>query len=53
MSTESDFARTFPPWKNGTKASGVPVCWQIIAGHFEETFIRQNVAESHPLLLFK
>jgi hypothetical protein len=33
-------------------ASGVPVCWLIIAGHLEETFHRQNTAGSHPLLLF-
>ena len=49
MSTESDFTRTFPPWENGTKASGVPLCWLIIAGHLEETFHRQN----YPLLLFR
>jgi hypothetical protein len=34
-STESDFTRTFPPWKNDTKASGVPACWLIIAGHLD------------------
>jgi hypothetical protein len=50
MSTESDISRTFPPCKSGTKASGVPVCWLIIAGHLEETFHRENIAESHPLL---
>ena len=50
--TESDFTRTFPPWKSDTKASGVPVCWLSIAGHLEETFHRQNVADSQPLLLF-
>jgi len=38
--------------EKGTKASGVPVCWLIIAGHLEETVHRQNIAESHPLLLF-
>jgi hypothetical protein len=27
MITNSDFTRTFPPWKSSTKASGVPVCW--------------------------
>jgi hypothetical protein len=52
MSTESDFTRTFPPRKSGTKASAVPVCWLIIAGHLEETFYWQNIAENHPLLLF-
>ena len=52
-SMESDFTRTFPPWKSNTKASGVPVCWQIIAGHLEDTFHRQNVAVSRPLLLFR
>jgi len=29
----SDFNRTFPSWKSGTKASRVPVCWLIIARH--------------------
>jgi hypothetical protein len=53
MSTENDFTRTFPPWKSGTKSSGVPVCWLIIAGHLEETFHRQNIAENESLLLFK
>jgi len=50
--TESDFTRTFPTWKSGTKASGVPVCRMIIAGHLEEMFHRPNVGESLPLLLF-
>jgi hypothetical protein len=50
---DSDFTRKCPPWKNGTNASGVPVCWLIIAEHLEETFNRQNIAESHPLLLFR
>jgi hypothetical protein len=45
----SDVTRTFPPWKSGTK---VPACWLIIAGHLEEMFHRQNIAESHPLLPF-
>jgi hypothetical protein len=27
----SDFTKTFPPPKSSTKASGVPVCWLIIA----------------------
>jgi hypothetical protein len=35
------------------QASGVPVCWLITAGHLEETFHRQNIAESHPLLRFR
>jgi hypothetical protein len=35
MRKGSDFNRTFPPWKNGTKASGVPVYRLIIAGHLE------------------
>jgi hypothetical protein len=52
MSMESDFIRTFPPWKRGTKASGIPVCWLMIVGHLEETFHRQNVAENRPLLFF-
>jgi len=52
MSTESGFTRTFPPWKSGTKESGVPVCSLVIAGHLDETFRRQNIAESYPLLLF-
>ena len=43
MRTESGFTRKFPPWKNGTKVSGVPVCWLIIAGHLKQTFHRQNV----------
>jgi hypothetical protein len=49
MSTKSDVTRTFPPCQSGTKASAVPVCWLIIAGHLEETLHRQNAAESHPL----
>jgi hypothetical protein len=53
MSTESDFTRTFPPWKSGTLASGFPVFWLIIAGHLEGTFHRQNIAEDESLLLFK
>ena len=52
MSTESDFTRPFPPWKSGTKASGVAVFWLIIAGLLEETFSRQNTAEIDPLLLY-
>jgi hypothetical protein len=48
---ESDFTRIFPPWKSGTKASGVPVWWLIIAGHLERIFHRQNTAERDPLLL--
>jgi hypothetical protein len=51
MSMVSDFTRTFPPRKSGTKTSAVPVCWLIIAGHLEETFHRQNIAEYDPLLL--
>jgi hypothetical protein len=51
MSTESDFTRTFPPWKGGSKASGVPVYWLIIAGHLEGTMHRPNIVESFPLLL--
>jgi len=38
--------------QSGTKARGVPVCWLIIAEHLEETFHRQNIAVSHPQLLF-
>jgi hypothetical protein len=43
--------------KNKTKnklqrtASGVPVCWIIVAGHLEETFRKQNRAETYSLLL--
>jgi hypothetical protein len=51
--TESDFTRVFPPRKNSTKASGVQVGWLIITGHLEETFHGQNIAENHPLLLFR
>jgi hypothetical protein len=51
ISTKSDFTRTFPPWKSDTKVNEVPVYWLIIAGHIEEKFHRQNIAESHPLLL--
>jgi len=51
-SIESNSTRTFPPWKSSTKASGVPVCWLIIAGNLEEMFHRQSVAESHPLVFF-
>ena len=49
----SGFTRTSPPRKCGTMASGVPVCWLITAGHLEQTFHMQNIAESHPLLLFR
>ena len=42
--TNSDFSRTFPPRKSGTKGSGVAVCWLIIDGHFEQKFHRQNIA---------
>jgi hypothetical protein len=38
--------------ESGAKASGVPVCWLITAGHLEETTFRQNIAESRPLLFF-
>jgi hypothetical protein len=48
----SDVTRTFPPWKSSTKVTEVPVCWLIIARHLEGTFHRQNIAESHLLLLF-
>jgi hypothetical protein len=49
----TDFTRKFPPRKINSKASGVPVCWLIIAGYLEGTFHRQNIAESQPLLLFR
>jgi hypothetical protein len=49
----NDFTRKFPPRKSSTKASGVPVRWLITAGHLEQIFHRQNIAESHPLLLFR
>jgi len=48
---DSDFVRAFPPWKSGTEASAFPVCWRITAGHLEEMFHGQNIAESDPLLL--
>jgi hypothetical protein len=48
-----DFTRKFPPWKSGIKASKVPSCWLNTAGHLEEKFHRQNVAESHQLLFFR
>jgi hypothetical protein len=51
--TDSNFIRIFPPWKSGSKVSGVPVGWLFIAEHVEETFHRQNIAGSHPLLLFR
>jgi len=49
MSTDRDFTRIFPPWESGTRASGVPECCLIIAGHLEGMFYRQNiiVAESY------
>jgi hypothetical protein len=53
MITNNDFTRTIPPWKSGTKASGVPKCWVIIVGQLEEMFHRQNIPESHPVLLFR
>ena len=52
MSTDRYFTRIFPPLKSGTKAGGGPVCRLIIAGHLEGMFYRQNIAESHSLLLF-
>ena len=52
MNMGSNFTRMFPPWKCGTKASGVPTWWLNIAGHLEETFHGQNIGESHPLLIF-
>jgi hypothetical protein len=51
MSTESDFSRKFSLRKSGTKANGILVFWLTIAGHFEETFRRQNIAESDPLFV--
>jgi hypothetical protein len=48
----SDLTSIFPPWKSGTTASGNPVRWLIIAGHLEETFLKQNAAERCPLLVF-
>jgi hypothetical protein len=36
MSKGSDFTKIFPPWKSGKKATGVPVCRLIIAGHLRE-----------------
>jgi hypothetical protein len=53
MRTESDFARIFPSPKSGTKESGTPIRWLSTDGHFEEEFRRLNIAESHPLLLFR
>jgi hypothetical protein len=53
LNKQSDLTETFPPWKGGTKAYGVPVCWMIIDGPLEETYYRKNIAESHLLLLFK
>jgi hypothetical protein len=52
MSTESDFPSKFPLKKSSTKANGFLVFWLIIAGHLEEMFHRQNIAENHPLLFF-
>jgi hypothetical protein len=49
---ETDFTRTFPPWKSDTKVNEVPVYWLIIAGHIEEKFHRQNTADNHLLLFF-
>ena len=50
MSMESDFTRKYPTGKNGVNSREVPVRWLIIAGYLEETFHRQNIAESDPLL---
>jgi hypothetical protein len=47
----TEFTRIFTPWKSGTKASAVLVRWLIIAGHLEEMFNRQDIAECSPLLL--
>jgi hypothetical protein len=37
---ECDFSRILPPWKSGTKASGVPVCWPVIVALLGVTFHR-------------
>jgi len=53
MSKGSDFSRTFPPWKSGTKASGVPVYRLIIAGHLEvpqEKYSRKSSAVTFQLM---
>jgi len=52
MSTDNHITSIFPPWQSGSKAIGVSVAGQIIAGHLERTFHGQNMAENHPLLLF-
>jgi len=53
MRTECNFTRKFLPWKSGSKSSGIPVSWLIIAEHLEDVLHRQNIAENHPLLLFR
>jgi hypothetical protein len=50
---ENDFTGIFLPWKSGNKPNGVPVCRLVIAGHLEETFNRLNIAENHPVFLFR
>jgi hypothetical protein len=52
-STDSDFTRTFPPWKSGAKASAVPVCWLITAGYLEGKLDRQDITENDPVLRFR
>jgi len=51
--SDSDFTRIFLQWTSGITASGVAVCRLIIAGLLDETSDGQNIAESHPLLLFR
>jgi len=46
------FTRIFPQRTSGSKASAVPLCCLIMAGHLEGTFNRQNIAESDLLLRF-
>ena len=53
MSTYSDFTRTFPPRKSGAKASGVPVCCLIIAGHLDDKYHRPDIVESDSMLRFR
>ena len=45
--TVKDFTKTLCLLKSGTKASGLQVRWQIIAGHWRGMYLTPNTGESH------
>ena len=50
--TVKDFTNTFWLWKSGTKASWSQVCWQTIAEHWREVYLKPVTGESHTPLDF-